>query len=439
MSLAAIVLAAGRSQRMNSKISKILHPLGGLPLAGHIDKTLQQMKIQESLWVIPPDLHNHSFFKDKKTVIQEKPLGTGDAVACALKSLSPESTELLILCGDTPLIESHDLQPLLDSQAPLALVAMMVPTQQHAYGRLIVDSKKQVQCIREAKDLKEGEASISLANSGVYKINRKLLEEGIQSLTPNNAAKELYLTDLIAWAYEEKGCYPAYVLGNYETFQGVNTRADLAQTEKALQKRWRQKAMNSGVTLVDPQTVFFSHDTKFGRDSYIEPFVVFGPGVVLHDEVHIRSHCYLENCEIYPNCEVGPFAHLRGHTTMHEGAQIGNFVEVKGSVLGPCVKAKHLSYLGDCHIEEKSNIGAGTITCNYDGFQKSKTRIGKGVFVGSNSTLIAPLQIGEGSYIAAGTVVSGDVNPDTLAISRPPLVQKEGKAKEIRERKKHPA
>jgi bifunctional UDP-N-acetylglucosamine pyrophosphorylase/glucosamine-1-phosphate N-acetyltransferase len=426
----ALVLAAGRSSRMKSAISKVWHPLAGRPVILHILDTLQALGVDRVGVVVRPDQHDlkdalgaagHTlspeFFE------QQEPLGTGHAVQCAAGFFS-EAGRSLVLCGDTPLIQAETLGALGALTSPLALVAMPVRAGDpgaRSYGRCQVQGAA-VKAIVEARDdttlLADGDTL--WCNAGVYAADHGVLNTLLPRLQPSAATGELYLTDLVQLAVQA-GYEPLWAQGSEAEFLGINTRQDLARAEAVMQGRLRQKAMEKGCTLVDPASVFFAWDTEVNEDVTIGPSVVFGPGVVLEPGARVEAFCALEGARVGEGVVVGPFARLRPGTVLHRKVRIGNFVEVKNSTLHAGAKANHLAYLGDAEIGAKTNIGAGTITCNYDGFAKHPTRIGAGVQVGANTSLVAPVMLGDGAVVGAGSVVTRDVPPDALAVARAPL------------------
>jgi bifunctional UDP-N-acetylglucosamine pyrophosphorylase/glucosamine-1-phosphate N-acetyltransferase len=433
--LSVIILAAGQSKRMNSKLPKVLHSLGGLPMIHHVIKATKKLGAFQTILVTSPALHTHPSFASYTTVVQIEPKGTGHAVQTALTALDSKIEEVIILCGDTPLIHSETLHNLMDSKADLALIAMKLSTTNHAYGLIVQDKDGNPCQIVEFKDATSEQRKIPFGNAGIYKIKVSLLRELLPKLCNNNASEEYYLTDLVVLAYQQ-GYKTEMLEGNEEEFQGINNRIELAQAEAVLQNRWRLEMMQAGVTLIQPETIFLSHDTKIGKDSCVGPFVTFGPGVQLAEDVTILPFCHLEHTTIEEEASVGPFAHLRGNTVLQAGSSIGNFVEIKGSKIGKKAKAKHLSYIGDAEIGDKTNIGAGTITCNYDGFIKSKTIIEADVMIGANTSLIAPVTVGEGAIVAAGSTISESIPANALAIARSQQTTKPNWAKVFREKKK---
>jgi bifunctional UDP-N-acetylglucosamine pyrophosphorylase / glucosamine-1-phosphate N-acetyltransferase len=418
--LQIVVLAAGHGTRMKSELPKICHFLGGRPVLYYVLDLAQHLHPQETILVVSPSLKGIKTPFQHQTIVQDSAQGTGDAVKCALPHLKPEG-HVLVLYGDTPLIQKETLHKMiaLCQEYPKTAVTVlgMRPHKPENYGRLILNQEKELEEIIEEKDLSSSQKSISLCNSGVMLIRGDLLDPLLKALTCHNAGNEYYLTDIIQSA-RQKGYTCRVVEGEALEFVGINTRQDLAQAESTLQTRWRDKAMNEGVTLLDPQTTYFSYDTKIASDVRIHPCVVFGPEVVIEKGAEILSFCQISKAFIGPHALVGPFAHLRGGVHLEEEVEIGNFVEVKKSRFRSKAKAKHLSYIGDADVGSKTNVGAGTITCNYDGFNKFETRIGENVSIGSNSSLVAPLSIGDDAIIGAGSVITQNIKSRDLVISR---------------------
>lgn len=418
--LQIVVLAAGHGTRMKSELPKILHLLGGRPVLHYALDLAQNLHPKETILVVSPSLQDIKTPFKYQAVIQHPAQGTGDAVKCALPHLKPEG-HVLVLYGDTPLIQKETLHKMISlcQKHPETAVTVlgMRPDNPENYGRLILNPEGHLEEIIEEKDLNPSQKSISLCNSGVMLIRGDLLDSLLKALTCHNAGNEYYLTDIIQGA-RQKGYTCRVVEGEAHEFIGINTRQDLAQAENALQARWRHKAMNEGVTLLDPQTTYFSYDTKIAPDVRIHPCVVFGPEVVIEKGAEILSFCQISKAFIGSRALVGPFAHLRGGVHLDEEVEIGNFVEVKKSHFRAKAKAKHLSYIGDADVGSKTNVGAGTITCNYDGFNKFETRIGESVSIGSNSSLIAPLSIGDHAIIGAGSVITQDIKSRDLVVSR---------------------
>lgn len=418
--LQIVILAAGHGTRMKSTTPKILHHLGGRPVLHYVFDLAQNLTSEKSILVSSPALKEYEIPFPHHCVIQDPAQGTGDAVKFALPYLKEEG-HVLVLFGDTPLVQKETVERVLEyanNKPDVAIVLLgMRPLDKQKYARLIVNERNELTEVVEHKDLTDAQREISLCNSGVMLVRADLLRDLLSSLTPQNKAQEYYLTDLVKIACA-KGYTCGFVEGEASEFMGINTRYDLSCAERVLQNRWRMKAMEEGVTLFDPETIYLSYDTKLAADVEIHPFVVFGPGVTLESGAQVLSFCRISQSHLGENSVVGPFAHLRGGVSLQEKAEVGNFVEVKKSTFGPQAKAKHLSYIGDTKIGSKANIGAGVITCNYDGFQKSKTLVGEGAFVGSNSSLIAPLSIGDYAMVAAGSVVTKDVEKGDLTIAR---------------------
>jgi len=419
-----LILAGGQGTRMCSDLPKVLHPVGGKPMVHHVIDVALEIKPSQIVTVLSP-LLNAELVKEGRAVIttvQPNPLGTGNAVKIGLEALSDIPKTVVILCGDTPLLEAKDLQDVIRrhqaQQHPSITVVGMRPDQPNSYGRIIADQEGQIERIVEYRDALLEECAVPLCNSGVIVADGDLLKRLVCQLSPSkNQANEYYLTDIVALA--RQAGVPSWVTElPAGTLQGINTRVDLAAAETALQTRWRQRFMEQGVTLIDPQSVFFSYDTQVGRDVTIWPNVTFGLGVKIGNRVYILPGCHVEKSTLGDDITIGPFAHLRKGAILGDHVAIGNFVEVKNTTLGAHTKAKHLSYLGDATIGQNVNIGAGTITCNHNGFVKSSTYIRDGAYVGSNSCLVAPVSIGTGAIVAAGSVVSEDVPDDALGIAR---------------------
>jgi bifunctional UDP-N-acetylglucosamine pyrophosphorylase/glucosamine-1-phosphate N-acetyltransferase len=378
------------------------------------------------------------------TALQAPPRGTGDAVRAARQILAPrlavgEIADVIVLYGDTPLLRPETIRALLAGRRrpPAAAIAVagMRPADPAPYGRLVLDRDGGLARIVEARDAGPDETAIGLCNGGIMAVEAHRLFDLVDRIGNDNAKREFYLTDIVAIARAEALAVRVVELPA-EELTGVNTRAELAAAEAVLQTRLRRRAMEEGATLISPETVFFSADTRLGRDVVVEPNVVFGPGVVVGDNVHILAFSHLTGATIASGARVGPFARLRPGAVLEEDVHVGNFVEVKASRLGPGAKANHLSYLGDSDIGGGTNIGAGTITCNYDGFNKHRTMIGERAFIGSNTALVAPVTVGDGVIVAAGSVVTSDVPADALTIARGQQVDKPGRAPEIRARLK---
>jgi bifunctional UDP-N-acetylglucosamine pyrophosphorylase/glucosamine-1-phosphate N-acetyltransferase len=421
--VATLILAAGQGKRMVSDLPKILHPVGGKPMVHHVIDTALALSPTETVVVISPTLDAAAVKGQRlvSTAIQKNALGSGDAARVGLEALSNLSQTVMILCGDTPLLEAHALAELLKQHesfptAGITVVGMR-PSTSNAYGRIVADASGQIERIVEWRDATDVERTIPLCNSGVIVADGALLKSLVAQLSPQNEAGEYYLTEVVGIAFEQ-GIPSRVVELSYESLRGINNRVDLAEAQKAMQNRWRHRFMEEGVTLIDPSSVFFASDTKIGRDVTISPNVTFGPGVVIGDRAHILPGCHIENSTIGADVSIGPFAHLRDGVVLGDQVSIGNFVEIKGTTIGAGTKAKHLSYLGNATIGEGVNIGAGTITCNHNGFVKSQTLIGARAYIGSQTCLVAPVAIGAGAIVAAGSVVSENVPEDALGIAR---------------------
>lgn len=421
---------------MRSDLPKTLHPIAGRPMLRHLLASCEQVFDRIVVVVGPGMAPVEEAAAPHATAVQHDRLGTAHAALQALDHFG--DGEVAILYADNPLIEPATLRRLLDRRragdAALALLAMR-PPEPGRYGRVIgpdsPDGGGFVERIVEWADASEAERAVGLCNAGVLCGRSADMARWLRDVRNDNAKGEYYLTDIVALARAERGRVAA-VEAPFDELRGVNSRAELAEAEAVVQRRLRLAAMDAGVTMIDPATVYLSADTRLGRDVTIGPSVVFGHGVTVHDRVEIRAFSHLEGCVVGADCVVGPFARLRPGTVMEAAAHVGNFVELKATSLGAGAKANHLSYLGDADIGAGSNIGAGTITCNYDGFSKHRTSIGAGAFIGSDTALVAPVTIGDGAIIGAGSVITDDVSPDSLAVGRARQVEKPGRAVEMR-------
>ena len=436
--LAAIVLAAGKGTRMRSDLHKVLHPVGGRPMLLHLMATLDALGVVRTLVVVGDKAEQVEAALEgsgAQTVVQAPQLGTGHAVLQAEAALRDFAGVCLVLFGDVPLISAHTLARLVEAlDAPGEPAIAVLGFRPHApgsYGRILADADGRISRMVEAKDASAHELAVTLCNSGLLAVRRELLFPLLHRVSNANAAQEYYLPDIVMLAAQD-GLASVVIETEEREVMGVNSRAELAQAEAAFQAARRAEMMAAGVTLVAPETVFFAADTVLGRDTLVEPHVVFGAGVVAGERIAIRAHSHLEGATIGDDCEIGPFARLRPGTVLGAGAKIGNFVETKKALVGAGAKINHLSYVGDADVGAKANIGAGTITCNYDGFFKYRTVIGDAAFIGSNSSLVAPVSIGAGAIVAAGSVVTRDVLPDALAIARGEQSQKPGWAARFR-------
>jgi bifunctional UDP-N-acetylglucosamine pyrophosphorylase/glucosamine-1-phosphate N-acetyltransferase len=439
----AIILAAGKGTRMKSDLPKVLHRVAGAPMLAHVLAASKAAAIERIALVIGPSMEKVADDARKldpglTVFVQAKQQGTADAVKAARPVLEEFQGHVLILYGDTPLIRAETLTKVrnaLDDGADLVVIGFETddPT---GYGRLLLSKKGKLVGIREEKDASEEERALNLCNSGImgFRSGQTLLEL-LSRIGNDNAKKEFYLTEAVALA-KDAGLESCIASADGAEVLGVNSRAELAAAEAALQQRLRAKIMDGGATLVSPSTVFFSHDTIVGKDVTFEPNVVIGPGVSIGDNVTIRAFSHIEGAKIGKGAIVGPFARLRPGAQLSENAHIGNFVEIKQSEIGEGAKVNHLTYIGDASVGARANVGAGTITCNYDGVAKHRTEIGEDSFIGSNSALVAPVKIGAGAYIASGSVISKNVEPDALALTRSPQETRPGWAKRFRERLK---
>lgn len=437
---AAIVLAAGKGTRMKSRLPKVMHRIAGRTLVGHVLDSLKPLRLDRVTVVIAPGMDEVAAeVAPHGTVPQAEQRGTGHAVGCARPALAGFAGDVLVVYGDTPFVATATLRRMLERRRapddPAVVVLGMRPADPSGYGRLVLASDGTLDRIVEHKDASEAERAIGLANSGVMAIDGKAIWGLIDRLDDKNAKGEFYLTDIVAHACKD-GRRCAVVEAPVEELLGVNSRSELAAAEAMFQARRRIAAMENGATLVDPASVFFAADTRIGRDVVIGPNVQFGPGVEIADDVEIRAFCHIEGARIESGATVGPFARIRPRSVIGAGAHVGNFIELKATELGAGAKANHVSYLGDSTVGPKANIGAGTIVCNYDGVNKTRTTIGAGSFIGSDSVLVSPVTVGEGAYVAAGSVITRDVPPDALAIAREPQVDKPGWASKFRARQK---
>jgi bifunctional UDP-N-acetylglucosamine pyrophosphorylase/glucosamine-1-phosphate N-acetyltransferase len=423
---------------MRSALPKVLHRVGGRTLIGHVLEAAKASGASALDVVIGPKRDDVAAEVKKLAptsgvYIQHERIGTAHAVLSAKAALG-NGNDLIVAFGDTPLVRAETFAVLASALKDAAVAVLgFRPDNPQGYGRLIEKNGNLV-AIREEKDASELEKKITLCNAGIMAIAGKHALPLIEAIENKNTKGEYYLTDAVALA-RARNLNVAVREAPEEEVMGINDRTQLAQAEAELQKRMRKAAMENGVTLVAPETVFFSADTKIGKDVTIEPNVVFGPGVVVKDGATIRAFSHLEGAEVGEGAIVGPYARLRPGTKLGAKTKIGNFVEVKAATFGDGAKANHLSYVGDASIGANANIGAGTITCNYDGFDKHKTEIGEGAFIGSNSALVAPVKVGKGAYVGTGSVVTEDVPADALAVARGRQAVKENWAAEMRKRR----
>ncbi|MBL0002277.1 MAG: bifunctional UDP-N-acetylglucosamine diphosphorylase/glucosamine-1-phosphate N-acetyltransferase GlmU [Sphingomonadales bacterium] len=422
--VAAVILAAGKGTRMKSDLHKVLHPIAGKPMLMHLLESVEALGPMRKVVIVgsgKEQLETAVAGTGCAIAVQEPQLGTGHAVQQAEAALSGFDGNVLILYGDVPFVPVDTMRAMLarlgEADQPAVVVLGFEPSDGLQYGRVIASDSGRIEKMVEYKDATPAERDCRLCNSGLMAVRSQDLFALLSRVGKDNAAGEYYLVDIVNIAIADgRAC--AVITTDPFDVAGINSRAELAEMEAQWQARRRQQAMDEGATLVAPDTVWFSHDTDIGRDVLIEPNVFFGPGVTIADKVSIRGFSHIEGATIASGAEVGPFARLRPGAVLEEKAKVGNFVEVKKARLGKGAKASHLTYLGDADVGEGANIGAGTITCNYDGFLKYRTEIGAGAFIGSNSALVAPVSIGEGAIVAAGSVVTADVHADALAIAR---------------------
>lgn len=436
---AGIILAAGLGKRMKSAKPKVMHAVAGRPVLGHVIAAMRDSGVSKIVVVRSADaesVRDYAASLGIETVIQERQLGTGHAAAAASAALGDFHGTLLINNGDMPLITGSTLSKAFDDaeRTGLAIVAFR-PKDPSGYGRVICNADSSLDHIVEEKDASEAERKIALCNAGTVVADAASFFRWAAKLDNNNAQGEFYLTDVPAVAKGE-GVSCAVSEAEATEVLGMNDRAELAQTEALMQARLRARALAAGVGMTAPETVFLSFDTHLEADVQLGHFVVFGPGVIVRSGAEIRAFSHLEGCVVERGAVVGPYARLRPGAVIGEQARIGNFVEVKNSKVERGAKANHLTYLGDARVGEGANIGAGTITCNYDGFTKHKTEIGAGAFVGSNSALVAPVFIGDGVIVGAGSVVTRDVPSNALAVTRAEQKEVVGWAEAFRQRKK---
>ncbi|KQM81724.1 bifunctional N-acetylglucosamine-1-phosphate uridyltransferase/glucosamine-1-phosphate acetyltransferase [Sphingomonas sp. Leaf22] len=438
--IAAVILAAGQGTRMKSSRHKVLHLLAGQPMLFHLLDSLNAAGISRRVVIVGAvgeQVEAAVAGRGVEIAWQREQLGTAHAALQARETLSDHDGVVLVCFGDTPLLSADTVARLaarLDAEdQPAVAVLGFRPSQAAAYGRIIADDAGNIAKMVEYKDASAEERAVDLCNSGVTAVHARDLWALLDRVGNANAAGEYYLPDIVMLAIAD-GRGAVVIETAADEVAGINSRAELAAVEGAWQAKRRQQAMADGVTLVAPDTVFFAHDTKLGRDVTIEPNVVFGPGVTIADDVTINAFSHLEGATVASKADVGPYARLRPGAVLGEGSRVGNFVEVKNTTLGTGAKANHLTYLGDASVGANVNIGAGTITCNYDGYFKYRTEIGEGVFIGSNSALVAPVKIGDGALVAAGSVVTRDVEADALALVRPERTDQPGWAKRFRAR-----
>lgn len=437
--LTVIVLAAGEGTRMKSSRPKLLHTVAGLPIISHVVRAAtgagasglavitgpKPDALQKAVTATAP---NAQFFQ------QNEPKGTAHAALMAEPLWSEAEGYIAVVYGDHPLLRPEIFQRVLDrlDAGKDGAILGFEPEDATGYGRLLTEGDR-VLDIREHKDASEDERKVGLCNACILAFKADVFRGAIVKIDDNNAQKEFYLGDLVLHA-NQAGCDIGYAVAPWEDVMGVNSQSQLAEAETLFQQRLRAQMLDQGVSMIDPATVYFSYDTQIGRDVRIEPNVYFGSAVTIEDGAQIRAFSHIEGAAIGPNAQIGPFARLRPGTVLSKDTKVGNFVEVKNADIGEGAKLNHLSYIGDAQIGARTNVGAGTVTCNYDGINKHRTLIGEGVFVGSNSSLVAPVTLGDDAYVASGSVITTDIPSDAVGFGRARQENKDGYAPKLRAR-----
>ena len=431
---AAIILAAGKSTRMKSARAKVLHDVGGRPMLSWVTDLARSVNVDRVVCVVGEanqDVRAAAESLGLDIAIQEPQQGTGHAVQCAKDALAGFKGHVAVLYADTPLIETQTLENVFEALDKSEVCVLgFEPEEAGAYGRLITDGDT-LTAIVEAKEASPEQLAVKLCNSGVMAASAADMFSAVDRVTNDNIKGEYYLTDIVEILGSD-GKAASVVRASETEVMGVNSRTDLALAEQAFQNRMRERFMAAGVTLRDPDSTYFSWDTEIENDAEIGANTVIGPNVKIGSGTVIHPFCHLEGADIGQGVQIGPFARLRPGTQMQDGSKAGNFVETKKAVIGKGSKINHLSYIGDAKLGEKVNVGAGTITCNYDGYNKHLTQIGDGAFIGTNSSLVAPVKIGAGAYLGSGGVVTDDVPDDALALARSKQVNKTGWAARYR-------
>ncbi len=423
-----VILAGGNSSRMQSSTPKIFQKIADFPCISYIINCCYSVDPDANVIVVTrEEFAEHEIFNNVKIAIQKHPCGTADALKQAIPFL--KSSNVIVMCGDMPLIQPRYLAELSRSQTTIGIIAMRLPTNMlhMPYGRIINNK------IVEYKNATDDERKCATANTGVYNFKSDFVQNAIYNIVPNEITNEYYLTDILNYAHND---IDIIVTADYQAFHGINTPQDLALAEGIIQQRLCDQHMNNGVKIIDPKSVFFSYQTQIEQDVVIEPNVVMKGNILIKTGAIIKAFSYLEDCIIGPNVKIGPFARIRNNAIIAEKAEIGNFVEIKKSHIGTKSKVKHLAYIGDTSMGELVNIGAGTITCNYDGVNKHKTQIGDSVMVGANCSLIAPVNIGNEAIIGAGSTINKNIDGNALAIARAKQENKTNGAKKIRNKLK---
>ncbi len=435
---AGVILAAGEGKRMKSALPKVMHAVAGRPILGHVIVAMRDAGIERIVVVrsaAADSVRDYAATLGVESVVQDQQLGTGHAAACARDALSDFDGRLLINNGDMPLVTADTLRGAFAAAGPTGLaIVTFRPANSHGYGRVICDDSGMLSRIMEEKDATAEERAINLCNAGSVVADAQSFFRWAAKLENNNAQSEFYLTDVPSIAKREGVRCAVYEADAIEVM-GMNTRAELAQAEAQMQQRLRAKALDNAVGMIAPDTVFLSFDTVLEPDAQIGPYVVFGPSVTVRSGAEVRAFSHLEGCTVDRGAIVGPYARLRPGSVIEANAHIGNFVEVKNSRVEKGAKANHLAYLGDARVGAGANIGAGTITCNYDGFDKHQTEIGAGAFIGSNAALVAPVTVEDGAYVGAGSVITHKVGANALAVTRAEQKELPGWAEKFRTRK----
>ena len=438
MSFTAIILAAGKGSRMKSSLSKPLHKIAGFEMISWVIDAATSAGAEHIIPVISDDTPElAAFLSGYSLAIQKNQKGTADAVMAALPHFKNLAQPILVLYADTPFINKDIMRELLDKIKSGSDICVLGFTAENpnGYGRLVTSSNGSLQSIIEDSEASTSEKMINNVNAGIMAFNGSIIEENIKKITPSNSREEYFLTDIVSVGYKNKLSVD-YILTGKEYVIGINTLEQLAIAEAIAQNNLRRKAMLSGVTMIAPETVFLQKDTIIGQDVIIEPNVVIAGGVSIARNCHIKSFCHLEKCSIGEGNIIGPFARIRPDTVTSQNVKIGNFVEVKKSTIGVSAKVNHLSYIGDTEIGDNANIGAGTITCNYDGYRKYQTKIGEGAFIGSNTALIAPVNIGSNAIIGAGSTITQNVPNTGLSVARSKQTIIPSGAKKVQDKRK---
>ncbi len=436
--LSVVILAAGKGTRMKSDKPKVMHEILGLPMINWLLKTVESLRPEKIIVVIGPDMPElEEAVKPHDTVIQKTRKGTGDALKTALPKLKGAKGDVLVLLGDTPLITRETLSHLINARKDGAGLSVLGVHMENpaGYGRLLMSAHGELAAIREEKDASAEEKKAQTVNTGAFCLDAQKIESWLGALKNDNAQGEYYITDLPEIAAKQGVKTKVCVTTNVQEVMGCNTRIDLAKLEQTAQQNLREAFLIEGVSMQDPQSVYFHHDTQIASGVTIEPNVFFGANVRIETGAHIKAFCHIEGAKIGPGTTIGPFARLRPGSDIGQDVRIGNFVEVKKSTIGDRSKISHLGYVGDCEMGQDVNFGCGAITVNYDGYDKHKTTIKDRVMVGSNANLIAPITIEQGAFIAAGSTITADIPKDALALERTDLEIRKGWAEQRRKDK----